>query len=164
VLDVTLTSGDSVLLQATGASSYAWSPPEGLSCTNCANPIATPLVTTNYTVTGIDSLQCKSSALIKIQVEEPCGEVFFPTVFSPDNKGPDKNETLCAYGNCITELTYEIFNRWGQRVFRSNSLNDCWDGKINGVPAEPGAFVYRATYTLRDKNSKEVYGTLILSK
>jgi len=44
-------SGNSTPLTATGGSSYSWAPAAGLSCTNCANPTASPTVTTMYTVT-----------------------------------------------------------------------------------------------------------------
>lgn len=36
---------------APGAISYSWSPIDGLSCSDCPNPIARPTATTNYTVT-----------------------------------------------------------------------------------------------------------------
>lgn len=44
--------GESTQLQATGGTSYTWSPRVGLSNPNIANPIATPTVTTFYTVTA----------------------------------------------------------------------------------------------------------------
>ncbi len=40
----------SVTLTASGGTSYTWSPAEGLSCTDCASPIASPAATTTYTV------------------------------------------------------------------------------------------------------------------
>ena len=42
--------GGSVQFQASGGTTYAWSPASGLSATNIANPIASPSATTNYTV------------------------------------------------------------------------------------------------------------------
>ena len=46
-------SGGGLSLLASGATSYTWLPAAGLSCTNCANPIATPSSATIYTVTGV---------------------------------------------------------------------------------------------------------------
>lgn len=37
---------------------YFWSPAAGLTCNNCADPIATPGHTTTYTLTAIDALNC----------------------------------------------------------------------------------------------------------
>gem|GEM_PF-1384797 len=52
--DVTICLGESTQLKATGANSYTWSPSNGLSCTDCASPIASPTVTTTYFVVGDD--------------------------------------------------------------------------------------------------------------
>ncbi|MGP8214759.1 MAG: T9SS type A sorting domain-containing protein [Bacteroidia bacterium] len=41
-----------VTLVADGETSYTWAPATGLSCTNCSDPVANPLSTTTYTVTG----------------------------------------------------------------------------------------------------------------
>jgi gliding motility-associated-like protein len=46
-----LCDGQSTQLQASGGSSYSWSPTTGLSNPNIANPIANPIATTTYTVT-----------------------------------------------------------------------------------------------------------------
>jgi PKD repeat protein len=51
-------TGDSAVLQVTGAATYAWSPTTGLSCTSCATTVAKPIVTTSYTVTGSSALSC----------------------------------------------------------------------------------------------------------
>src|SRR6185312_2844470 len=50
--DVAICKGDNTPLTATGGDTYSWSPAEGLSCTTCSNPVATPTITTTYTVTG----------------------------------------------------------------------------------------------------------------
>ena len=55
LVDTTICPGEEVPLSATGGVSYAWSPVEGLSDPNIANPIATPLETTTYTVEVTDN-------------------------------------------------------------------------------------------------------------
>lgn len=50
--DTSICIGASVQLLATGGDLYSWSPATGLNDANIANPIATPTVTTTYTVTG----------------------------------------------------------------------------------------------------------------
>jgi gliding motility-associated-like protein len=46
----TICSGKSVELLALNGFEYAWTPTVGLSCTTCSNPIASPLVSTVYSV------------------------------------------------------------------------------------------------------------------
>ncbi len=53
--DTTVCSGHTVQLNASNGVNYTWSPSTGLSCTSCANPIATPLAGTTYTVTSTNN-------------------------------------------------------------------------------------------------------------
>ncbi|NBC05902.1 MAG: hypothetical protein GVY26_01765, partial [Bacteroidetes bacterium] len=50
--------------------SYSWSPTEGLSCSDCPNPVATVDSTTTYTVTATDAYGCTISDTITIAVFE----------------------------------------------------------------------------------------------
>jgi len=62
----TICGGSSVQLNATGAATYVWSPATGLSCTSCANPVASPSVPTTYTVTGTDASGCTNTATVNV--------------------------------------------------------------------------------------------------
>jgi len=66
--DTTICAGSSVNLLANGGAGYSWSPGTGLSCTNCANPIATPASTTTYTVTVSSGTCTPATATITITV------------------------------------------------------------------------------------------------
>lgn len=48
--DTTLCVGNSYAIPIASGTNYSWTPADGLSCTNCANPVATPLQTTTYIV------------------------------------------------------------------------------------------------------------------
>lgn len=52
---ITLCTGSSVTLGTTsiGGHSYSWAPPTGLNFTNISNPVATPTVTSTYTLTEV---------------------------------------------------------------------------------------------------------------
>jgi PKD repeat protein len=78
--DTTICAGESVQLQASGATQYKWSPATGLSCTDCPNPVASPTGTTTYTVTTANSEGCRDTARITITV--------LPQAMA--NAGPDK--------------------------------------------------------------------------
>ncbi len=55
-------------IQVSGAATYTWQPALGLSCTNCDNPYASPLVTTVYTVTGTSVHGCVSDFSLRDSV------------------------------------------------------------------------------------------------
>ena len=61
-------AGNNSQLNVSGATTYTWTPTAGLSCVNCANPIATPTITTTYSVTG-NSSGCigNATALVTVQ-------------------------------------------------------------------------------------------------
>ena len=146
----TVIEGTSVQLNAYGATSYSWTPTFGLSCTTCSNPIATPTSTTIYTVTGTDAFGCIGSADVMIIVETNCNDIFVPTVFAPSDGGPVENNTLCIFGNCIAELNYSVYNRWGELVFNTTDLSICWDGTYKDKPLNAGVFAYKLVVTLFD--------------
>ena len=69
--DITLCNGTSANLQALGGVSYLWSPAETLNSNTIQNPIASPSVTTIYTVTITDSIGCEYIADLTVFVSPP---------------------------------------------------------------------------------------------
>ncbi|MBI2280171.1 MAG: gliding motility-associated C-terminal domain-containing protein, partial [Bacteroidetes bacterium] len=67
-VDTSFCIGGSVQLNASGATGYVWSPSTGLSNTVIANPIANPITTTLYTVTGTDGNTCSNSDAVLVTV------------------------------------------------------------------------------------------------
>lgn len=63
-------AGQTVALRATGAERYEWSPPDGLSCADCAEPIAGPDRTTTYVVTGYDADGCAGIDSVLVHVRQ----------------------------------------------------------------------------------------------
>jgi gliding motility-associated-like protein len=71
--DTTICLGASLVLQATGANTYNWLAPSNssLSCSVCANPTATPTVTTSYIVNGTSVNGCQAQDTIQVTVNQP---------------------------------------------------------------------------------------------
>ncbi len=69
--DATIPAGGSVNLSASGCgtcTSYSWSPAAGVNNSNIQNPVASPTVTTTYTVTAADNNGCTASDNVQITV------------------------------------------------------------------------------------------------
>ncbi|MEI8202803.1 MAG: gliding motility-associated C-terminal domain-containing protein [Bacteroidota bacterium] len=122
---------------------YQWSPSSGLNNPSVSNPIATPSGTTTYYVTVTDTYGCQKVDSVKIVIEEViCDEpfIYVPNAFSPNQD--NKNDVLYVRSNIITELTFLIYDRWGEKVFESHQLQQGWDGNYKGKACEPGVYVY----------------------
>ncbi|UKN02910.1 gliding motility-associated C-terminal domain-containing protein [Paracrocinitomix mangrovi] len=138
--DTVLTYGDEAQLYASGGVSYNWTPDTDLSCSDCPDPIANPLQDTYYCVTGEDVNGCIATECMTMFVEIVCGDIFVPSAFTPNNDG--ENDVLCVYSDCMKTMSFRIYNRWGEKVYESGSLNICWDGTWNGKMLNSAVFVY----------------------
>ncbi|MEW6469234.1 MAG: gliding motility-associated C-terminal domain-containing protein [Bacteroidota bacterium] len=109
--DQTLCQGSTtpVQLNATGGTSYSWSPSFGLSATNIANPTAQPGTTTTYTVTVTNAAGCTATDIITITVSSP------PVA----NAGPDV--TLCIGGSTQLSASGGSTYQWSPATGLSNT-------------------------------------------
>ncbi len=135
-------SNDLSNLLATGATQFIWSPSATLNNSNIANPIAKPLVTTQYIVKGTNQFGCANydSISVKVSTSGKSG-YFMPNSFTPNGDG--KNDCFgIKYWGPIQNLEFMIYNRYGERVFYTNNPNQCWNGLYKSDKPEPGNYVY----------------------
>ncbi|MFN0034910.1 MAG: gliding motility-associated C-terminal domain-containing protein [Saprospiraceae bacterium] len=127
--------------------SYTWLPSANLSDPNIPNPVASPLLTTEYSVTALLPNGCQRQGAVTVRVvPPPCDEpfVFFPTGFSPNGDG--ENDALKLESSVApSEVYWAIFNRWGEKVFEANNVEAAWDGTFRGQeqPAETYGYLLR---------------------
>lgn len=146
-------AGNTTLLNTTGNGSFFWSPNTTLNCDTCQSPTANPLETTSYCVVVTDTNNCIDSACITILVEYPC-DLTVPNAFSPNNDGHNDLLVLHGWDKCVSDFSLRIFNRWGEKVFESNTPLKTWDGNSkNEKTINSAVFVYYIRATL---NSGEI--------
>jgi gliding motility-associated-like protein len=83
-----------------------------------------------------------------------------PTAFSPNADG--KNDILFIYGAAIETVHLKIYNRWGQMVFETKSMERGWDGTYNGKPQEMDSYAYTLVATFFDGTSASKDGNVTL--
>jgi len=66
--------------------------------------------------------------------------VYIPNAFTPDGDGI--NDLFGAKGEGIKEYRLLIYDRWGEQVFKSESIDHQWDGTYNNNNAPEGSYVY----------------------
>ncbi|MCS6990722.1 MAG: gliding motility-associated C-terminal domain-containing protein [Chitinophagales bacterium] len=120
---------------------YQWEPSTGLSCAQCLNPTVNLLETTTYVLTVTDSLGCTATDSLTVWVG--CAEqvIFIPNVFTPNGNG--LNDVLYVRTTGVEDLVFfRIYDRWGKRIFETNSLDRGWDGRYNGQEMPAGTYLY----------------------
>ena len=127
-----------------GSFSYSWSPDNTLSSSSIQNPIASPSVTTTYTVTVTNKQsQCSSTSQARVFVVQPlCGEpnIFLPNAFTPNDDG--YNDQLKVRGIVVAEVKLFVYDRWGEKVFETTDINGAWDGTFHSKPCPPDVYGY----------------------
>lgn len=153
--DTRINYGESIQLNANNTMYYEWVPNDGsLNNTNINNPIATPTVTTTYTVYGMDYYGCRDTAYVTVVVDSNAAE-FIPTGFTPNGDG--MNDVFRLRGSKFNTLVeFRIYNRWGEQVFYTANKEVGWDGTVNGKPADMGVYHYIAIVARPGHSSNQV--------
>jgi gliding motility-associated-like protein len=153
--DLSIKSGEQVKLSATGATDYTWSPPDGLSCTDCPSPFANPAATTTYTLIGTDTNGCSDTARITVNVQQPC-PFYIPNIFSPESIGSPDNHLFGVFSSTISPEAFllQVYSRWGELVFESHNPLVQWDGTFRNKPAPPGVYWYQLQMNTCDGDIK----------
>lgn len=119
---------------------YLWEPAKGIDYITISNPMASPGEPTTYSITVVDSNDCRYTDSVRVFVRSDI-PVTIPSAFSPNGDG--LNEVFRLGNTSFHRLQeFRIFNRWGQEVFSTNDPKMGWDGKFKGEPAENGVYNY----------------------
>ena len=70
--DAGICPGGSIMLQGSGGTNYSWQPTSSLSNPNISNPVASPSVTTTYTLTVTEGV-CSENAAVTISIYDVPG-------------------------------------------------------------------------------------------
>ncbi len=133
------------------SNNFSWTPTDGVSDPTNPTTVLTPEETTTYFVSVLDDYGCTSTDSIRITLIDPstlnCSGIFLPKAFTPDNGDELNDEFGISNPQAVQQLiAFEIFDRWGTRVFTTTDKFETWDGHYRGTLLNGGVFVYRVTY------------------
>ena len=147
---------------------FIWSPTDGLSCTDCLNPIARPAQTTSYILTASNATEdCEVSDTLTLFVEE-VERLFVPNIFTPDFDGINDVFTLYADAENIESIVkFMVFDRWGNTVFGAtnqapNTAALEWDGRFKGEPMGVGVYTWLVEAMLYGGEAYQLSGDVLL--
>lgn len=160
-------ASQTIQLLATQANyTYQWSPGAGLNNTQIFNPTAV-LDSGFYTYIVIitDDKGCTNTDTVSVYVKqvncvEP--ELYVPNAFSPNDDGV--NDIFYVHGNTIKEMRFEVYDRWGQKVFESNKPSFGWDGTFKGKKLTPAVYDYFVEITCLNNEKFFKKGNITLLK
>lgn len=153
--DTTICSDENIVLNIFDpvATSYLWQD-------NATDTVR--IITQQNLYRAVLSNECGTvSDDIFIKVENCLNQLFVPTAFTPNND--NKNDVLKAKAWFpITDFSFSIYNRWGQKVFSTPDLNSGWDGTLNGTDMPAGTYVWHLSYKRKEVLYKQKGSTILI--
>lgn len=134
---------------------------------NFQNPTATYNANGTYTVslTITDQFGCADTYTALVRISNIVSEItqLIPNIISPNNDGKNDFWRLDFINVYYPDADIEIYNRWGEQLFKSKGYANAWDGSYKGSPLPVGAYYY--TINLNDPKDTKLYkGTVTLLK
>ena len=128
------------------------------------DPILTGLAEGDYSVTVTDGATCSMTETFHVDnVFDDCNcFVYVANAFSPNGDG--NNDFIPVRGECVSILSFKIFNRWGNLVFETDQLNEGWDGYYKGELQDIGVYVYTVEATFENGKTVQESGDISLIK
>lgn len=106
-----------------------------------APAIAQTAATEKYRVTAY---QKENNQVVSMSNEVeivPAAVIYVPNAFTPNGDG--LNDSFGGVGEGITDYTMQIFDRWGNMLFESNSIDIQWDGNYKNEVVPTGVYVFK---------------------
>ena len=120
---------------------YSWNPLinfTSLSDSTASNPEIELITEQQYIVYVTDTNGCVSNDEILVT---PIPEIYYPTGFTPNGDGVNEDwqiDRIEDFPDCVVE----IYNRWGELLFRSVGYVERWDGIYKNKPLPVGTYYY----------------------
>ncbi len=152
--DLFVTGGTSVLGQET----YVWQPLQTLDDFSSSSPVASPIVTTTYTVEG-EVGNCVTTDEVTIEV----GDAISPfNVFTPNGDGISDSWQILRIENFNSALI-TVYDRWGQEVYKTIGYSTPWDGTNNGKRLPTGTYYYVIELNSLEVTAEPIIGFVFIS-
>ena len=145
----------------------------------CDTVIVAPFYSTYYILNNISPEGCIASDTVFVSVLfRDSVKITVPDAFSPNADGfndvlrvvtnVDKDMNYSngfnGDGGAIVSMNFEIYNRYGQMVFRTTNPQESWDGTFKGKALNVGTFVYKLEYRLINGLAGSLNGNVTLYK
>ncbi|WP_439882125.1 PKD domain-containing protein [Pontibacter sp. MBLB2868] len=136
--DLEIIEGESIILAGSGTGTLKWSPALSLDNASIAQPTASPEVTTTYVLEATSADGCVRTDEVTVRVLQ---RLRIPNGISPNGDGINDVWLLKGVED-YPDITIDIYNRWGDKVYTTRGYSTPWNGTRNGAPLPDGAYYY----------------------
>jgi gliding motility-associated-like protein len=138
---------------------YTWTPDDFIECDNCPTTTSNSPEEIVYIVTFVDVNGCSATDSVRVFVNfiEAIGVA---DAFTPNGDGV--NDVLNVMGFGLEAITFSIFNKYGEKVFESQTQLIGWDGTFRGRDQNPGVFTWVLEYQFVNGKTGVINGTTTL--
>jgi gliding motility-associated-like protein len=137
--EISIYEGDAIELEVGEYAMYHWFSSSGLDL----DTFSTLSVSDSgiFYVEVVDFNGCSDVSDYAIVNTKPYTNLFIPNTFTPN--GDDHNELFVISGVNIKTFNIQIFNRWGELMFMSESIYKSWDGTFANKKVQEGTYYYQ---------------------
>jgi gliding motility-associated-like protein len=108
-----------------------------------------------------DYSNCEGKDSILINPKQCMEGFYIPSAFTPNNDGQNDTFSPLLFG-IVIKYKFLVYNRWGEKVFETSSLQNGWNGKVSGSPTDSNVFVWQCSYQFQGQREEHRKGTFIL--
>lgn len=143
--------GQQILLKAgSTGDSYRWQD-------GSTQPVFMVTAPGRYSITVTNS--CGSVSDVSIVARGAC-MLGIPNAFTPGKS--INNLFRLANGHLAEKFSMQVYNRWGQLVFRTTDPLAGWDGRVGAAEQPTGTYVYQIAFTVSATGKSEQHKGVVL--
>jgi gliding motility-associated-like protein len=117
----------------------------------------------NYSIAVKDVNGCNYQGVITLNTAIGNPTVFIPNVFTPNEDNNAVNEEWKITTSCVSNVSCQIFNRWGNLIYEFDDLNGSWSGEnLTGQKVSDGIYFYKLVLSYPDDSEDEKQGFITL--
>lgn len=138
------------LLQGvTDGVSFFWNPETDLETPKLLTTVSRTMKSQVYYLYATSDFGCNNYDSIRVIVEVVT-LLDLPTGFSPNGDGINDEFHIVRWLNIQKLKEFAVYNRWGELVFRTNDLNEGWDGTFRNREQPMSTYVWVAVALTKD--------------
>lgn len=127
--------------QSIGAKEWLWNFGDKSPLSSAQHPSHVFGDTGTYSVKliAVSEHGCKDSTINNLTIL-PIFRFYIPNAFTPNGNG--RNDLFYGYGIGVIEYKLTIFDRWGEKIFETNDIDEGWNGELENTKVQEDVYVY----------------------